>query len=58
MTFIKLQKNYYETDNISRFTAIIPYLTETERQEWLLRAQRDQKIFFLRSCLLIGLTLK
>ena len=33
----------YEANNISFFTVIVPYMTENERQEWIAKAQADNK---------------
>ena len=33
----------YEENNISFFTVIVPYMTENEKQEWITKAQADNK---------------
>ena len=33
----------YEANNISFFTVIVPYMTENEKQEWIKKAQADNK---------------
>ena len=33
----------YEANNISFFTVIVPYMTEAEKQEWITKAQADNK---------------
>lgn len=36
-------QKYYAADNVSRFCAIAFFMTEDEKQEWLVRAKTDQK---------------
>lgn len=39
-------EKYYETNDLSRFAAIAFYLTELQKQDWLLKAQTDNKNTF------------
>jgi len=53
-TIKQYAEKYYAADDVTRFAIMIPYMTEQEQQDWLIKAQADQKNTFsavLSDCL-------
>ena len=46
-TMKEYAKRFYQEDKMEWFSVIMAYMTEEERQEWLIKARKDKKEDFV-----------